>query len=103
MIPTLFFVASLIGALATTVTLFRARRPAVLSFMIMFAGWLTGEAVWLAVPGRAESFELPLAAPLADLLAGVLASGRVTAWSRTAPTTSAPWATRGRRRWRRTR
>ena len=30
--------------------------------------WLTGEAAWFAVPGRAESFELPLAAPLADLL-----------------------------------
>ena len=43
--------------------------------------WLTGEAVWLAVPGRAEAFELPLAAPLADLLAGVLAAGRVTACS----------------------
>lgn len=40
--------------------------------------WLTGEAVWFAVPGRAEEFELPLAAPLADLLAGVLAGGRVT-------------------------
>ena len=44
--------------------------------------WLTGEAVWLAVPGRAEEFELPLAAPLADLRAGVLAAGgRVTACS----------------------
>ena len=31
--------------------------------------WLTGEAVWFAVPGRAEAFELPHAAPLADLLA----------------------------------
>ncbi|MGL5825347.1 MAG: DsrE family protein [Nocardioides sp.] len=40
--------------------------------------WLTGEAVWFAVPGRAEMFDLPLAAPLADLLAGVLAAGRVT-------------------------
>ncbi len=39
--------------------------------------WLTGEAVWLAVPGRAEAFELPLSPPLADLLAGVLAGGRV--------------------------
>jgi predicted peroxiredoxin len=41
--------------------------------------WLTGEAVWLAMPGRAEEFALPLAAPLAELLAGVLAGGRVTA------------------------
>lgn len=41
--------------------------------------WLTGEATWFAVPGRAEDFHLPLATPLADLLALVLASGTVTA------------------------
>jgi len=29
--------------------------------------WLTGEAAWLAVPGRAEAFVLPEAAPLATL------------------------------------
>ncbi len=46
--------------------------------------WLTGEAVWFAVPGRAEAFDLPLAAPLADLLAGVLAGGRVTVCSQCA-------------------
>ena len=40
--------------------------------------WLTGEAAWFAVPGRAEAFDLPLAAPLADLLAAVLAGGQVT-------------------------
>jgi predicted peroxiredoxin len=40
--------------------------------------WLTGEAAWFAVPGRAEAFDLPLAAPLADLLAAVLAAGQVT-------------------------
>ncbi|MFI6575445.1 DsrE family protein [Nocardiopsis sp. NPDC050513] len=40
--------------------------------------WLTGESAWFAVPGRAEDFELPHAAPLADLLAAVLAAGRVT-------------------------
>ncbi|MDN5893802.1 MAG: DsrE family protein [Nocardioides sp.] len=40
--------------------------------------WLTGEAAWFAVPGKAEEFALPLAAPLADLLAGVLAAGQVT-------------------------
>src|ERR1700712_4055231 len=40
--------------------------------------WLTGEAAWFGVPGRAEAFALPLAAPLADLLAAVLAAGRVT-------------------------
>ena len=40
--------------------------------------WLTGEAAWLGVPGRAEQFALPLATPLADLLGAVLAGGRVT-------------------------
>ena len=40
--------------------------------------WLTGEAVWLAVPGRAEGFELPHSAPLADLRDAVLAGGRLT-------------------------
>jgi predicted peroxiredoxin len=40
--------------------------------------WLTGEAAWFALPGRAEDFSLPHAAPLADLLAGVLAAGTVT-------------------------
>jgi predicted peroxiredoxin len=40
--------------------------------------WLTGEAAWFAVPGRAEEFSLPLATPLADLLALVRTSGRVT-------------------------
>jgi predicted peroxiredoxin len=40
--------------------------------------WLTGEAAWFAVPGRADEFSLPHAAPLADLLASVLALGTVT-------------------------
>ena len=40
--------------------------------------WLTGEAVWLAVAGRAEAFELPHSAPLADLRDAILAEGRVT-------------------------
>jgi predicted peroxiredoxin len=40
--------------------------------------WLTGEAVWLAVAGRAESFELPHSAPLADLRDAVLAGGQLT-------------------------
>jgi predicted peroxiredoxin len=40
--------------------------------------WLTGDAVWFAVPGKAEEFDLPYAAPLADLLAGVLAGGQLT-------------------------
>lgn len=40
--------------------------------------WLTGEAVWLAVAGHAEEFELPHSAPLAQLRDAVLAGGRVT-------------------------
>lgn len=40
--------------------------------------WLTGEAAWFGVPGRAEDFSLDLATPLADLLAVVVAGGRVT-------------------------
>ena len=40
--------------------------------------WLTGEAAWFGVPGRAEAFDLPHASPLGDLLAAVLAGGRVT-------------------------
>src|SRR4051794_35039816 len=40
--------------------------------------WLTGEAAWLALPGRAEEFELPHSAPLSGLLATVLAAGTVT-------------------------
>ncbi|HLK01942.1 MAG TPA: DsrE family protein [Streptosporangiaceae bacterium] len=46
--------------------------------------WLTGEASWFALPGRAEDFSLPHAAPLADLLAGVLAAGTVTVCSQCA-------------------
>ena len=40
--------------------------------------WLTGEAAWFGVPGRAEDFSLPLATPLSDLLAAVVAGGQVT-------------------------
>jgi predicted peroxiredoxin len=40
--------------------------------------WLTGESAWYALPGRAEQFKLAEAAPLADLLAAVLAGGTVT-------------------------
>lgn len=40
--------------------------------------WLTGEATWVAVPGRAEDFELPYAAPLAELRDAALAAGRLT-------------------------
>jgi predicted peroxiredoxin len=40
--------------------------------------WLTGEAAWFAVPGRAQQLELPHATPLADLLQVVLDGGSVT-------------------------
>ena len=40
--------------------------------------WLTGEASWLAVPGRAEAFALPESAPLTDLRDAVLAGGTLT-------------------------
>lgn len=40
--------------------------------------WLTGESAWYGLPGRAGDFSLLHAAPLADLLAGVLAAGSVT-------------------------
>ena len=40
--------------------------------------WLTGEASWFALPGRAETFQLPHAAALQDLLAAVLDAGTVT-------------------------
>ena len=38
--------------------------------------WLTGEAVWLATPGR--DLQLPESPPASELLAGVLALGTVT-------------------------
>ena len=46
--------------------------------------WLTGEAAWFSVPGRAADFSLPHAAPLTDLLASVLALGTVTVCSQCA-------------------
>jgi predicted peroxiredoxin len=46
--------------------------------------WLTGDAVWLGVPGRAEQFELPLAGSLADSRDLVLAEGTLTVCSQCA-------------------
>ena len=40
--------------------------------------WLTGEASWLAVPGRAEAFVLEGSAPLDHLRDAVLAGGTLT-------------------------
>ena len=46
--------------------------------------WLTGEASWFALPGRAAQLDLPHSAPLPDLLAAVLAAGSVTVCSQCA-------------------
>jgi predicted peroxiredoxin len=46
--------------------------------------WLTGEAAWFGVTGRAEEFELDLATPLDQLMAAVLATGSVTVCSQCA-------------------
>lgn len=40
--------------------------------------WLTGEAAWFAVPGRADDLALDHAAPASELLEAVLAAGTVT-------------------------
>ena len=40
--------------------------------------WLTGEASWFALPGRAAEFSLPHSEPLETLLATILELGRVT-------------------------
>lgn len=40
--------------------------------------WLTGEASWFALPGRAEDFALPHSAPLAELRDAVLSAGSIT-------------------------
>lgn len=46
--------------------------------------WLTGDATLFALPGQAESFRLPYASPLEDLLATVLKGGKVTVCSQCA-------------------
>ena len=40
--------------------------------------WLTGDAAWFAIAGKAEEFVLPHSAPLADMLAAIIAGGNVT-------------------------
>jgi predicted peroxiredoxin len=40
--------------------------------------WLTGEASWFALPGRAEQFSLAHSAALSGLRDDVLASGSIT-------------------------
>ncbi len=46
--------------------------------------WLTGEAAWFAVPGRAEDFDLDLATPLDELRDLVLSAGTLTVCSQCA-------------------
>ncbi|MER6141052.1 DsrE family protein [Streptomyces sparsogenes] len=46
--------------------------------------WLTGESTWFALPGRAAEFELPHAAPLPELIEGILAGGTITVCSQCA-------------------
>ena len=40
--------------------------------------WLTGEAVWFAVPGRQPDLELPYATPVAELVETVRHGGAIT-------------------------
>lgn len=40
--------------------------------------WLTGEASWFALPGRAADLALPHSAPLSELLPRILEAGTVS-------------------------
>ena len=40
--------------------------------------WLTGEAVWFAVPGRQPDLELPYATPVVELIEAVRLGGSIT-------------------------
>jgi predicted peroxiredoxin len=42
------------------------------------AVWLTGEAVWFAVPGRQPNLELPYATPVTELIETVRLGGTIT-------------------------
>ena len=46
--------------------------------------WLTGDAAYFAVPGKAAEFELPHAANLSDQLAALISGGRVVLCSQCA-------------------
>ena len=46
--------------------------------------WLTGDAAYFALPGKAEEFELPHSAPLADQLAALISGARVVLCSQCA-------------------
>jgi predicted peroxiredoxin len=49
-----------------------------LSAGVSVSMWLTGDAVWFAVPGKAEAFALPHAAQMADLRDAIIAAGTLT-------------------------
>ena len=46
--------------------------------------WLTGEAVWFAVPGRQPDLALPHATPVAELVETVRAGGQIRVCSQCA-------------------
>ena len=46
--------------------------------------WLTGDASWFAVPGKASEFSLPHSAPLDQMLATLIAEATVTLCSQCA-------------------
>jgi predicted peroxiredoxin len=61
----------------------RANQAWTVAAMAVAAGasvsvWLTGEAVWFAVPGRQPDLELPYATPVAELIETVRAGGSIT-------------------------
>jgi len=61
----------------------RANQAGTVAAMGVAAGasvsvWLTGEAVWFAVPGRQPDLELPYATPVAELIETVRLGGAIT-------------------------
>lgn len=46
--------------------------------------WLAGDAAWLAVPGKADEFHLPHAAPIGEALKNLIENGTVTLCSQCA-------------------
>jgi predicted peroxiredoxin len=67
----------------------RANQAWTVASMAMAAGadvtvWLTGEAVWFAVPGRQPDLQLPYATPVAELVELVRSGGRIRVCSQCA-------------------
>jgi predicted peroxiredoxin len=57
---------------------------AALASSVKVSLWLTGDAAYFAVPGKAAEFELPHAAPLTDQLNALVTGGRVVLCSQCA-------------------